>query len=388
MKTLRSILCALAVALLPVAAKAQCANGTVAQFNGTQMVCSATLTAVSIVGATVTLDNTATAFTLGLVSTDGAMSANRTLTFNTNNGNRLITLSGDLNTGGPFITSGASSLTLTTTGVTNVTLPLSGTLAVIGNPLSQFAATTSAQFFGIISDETGGAGVVVGSSSPSIATPTFTTSHTSPLWIGGSGTTGTQATIQTTTGNGTTDALAIKGGNNGATTFATFSAAQFTSTANITFGSSAGTIGTSGATYTAINAPGGGGSFLTFGNATDPTMYINAATINFRTVASVSYTTVDTTSLSALQATAATSSTTGAIKSAGGIGAVGAIWAGTYVATGVVAVASLPACGAGIKGARMFVNDNNTALAFAAVITTGGAIQTPVYCDGTVWRQG
>lgn len=86
--------------------------------------------------------------------------------------------------------------------------------------------------------------------------------------------------------------------------------------------------------------------------------------------------------------TAATSSTTGSVTTAGGFSAGGAIWAGTYVATTTTAVASLPSCGAGIKGARMFVTDNNTALAFAAVITTGGAIQTPVYCDGTVWRQG
>lgn len=86
--------------------------------------------------------------------------------------------------------------------------------------------------------------------------------------------------------------------------------------------------------------------------------------------------------------TAATSAATGALRSAGGVGVAGALWAGTYLATTVTTVAGLPSCGAGIKGARMFVNDNNTALAFAAVITTGGAIQTPVYCDGTVWRQG
>ncbi len=54
--------------------------------------------------------------------------------------------------------------------------------------------------------------------------PTFVTSMTGPLLIGGSGTTGTQLTLKTTTGNGTTDALVILGGNNGGTTFATFSA--------------------------------------------------------------------------------------------------------------------------------------------------------------------
>lgn len=51
-------------------------------------------------------------------------------------------------------------------------------------------------------------------------------------------------------------------------------------------------------------------------------------------------------------------------------------------------VGALPACGAGTKSTRSFVTDNNTALSFSGVITAGGTIQTPVYCDGTVWRQG
>lgn len=62
---------------------------------------------------------------------------------------------------------------------------------------------------------------LVFSTSPSITTPTFVTSATVPLIIGGSGTTGTQLTFQTTTGNGTTDQMLFKGGNNGASTFAT-----------------------------------------------------------------------------------------------------------------------------------------------------------------------
>lgn len=65
---------------------------------------------------------------------------------------------------------------------------------------------------------------LVFSTSPTITTPTINTSATVPLIIGGSGTTGTQLTIQTTTGNGTTDQMLFKGGNNGATTFATLKA--------------------------------------------------------------------------------------------------------------------------------------------------------------------
>lgn len=50
-----------------------------------------------------------------------------------------------------------------------VTLPGGGD-ALVANPLSQFAATTSAQFAGVISDETG-SGVVVLATSPTLVTP-------------------------------------------------------------------------------------------------------------------------------------------------------------------------------------------------------------------------
>lgn len=75
-----------------------------------------------------------------------------------------VTLTGD------FIRSGAHSLTLTTTGVTDVTLPTTGTLATTSNKLSDFAATTSAELAGVISDETGSGALVFGTS-PTLTTP-------------------------------------------------------------------------------------------------------------------------------------------------------------------------------------------------------------------------
>jgi hypothetical protein len=71
-------------------------------------------------------------------------------------------------------------------------------------------------------------------------------SVTSPLLIGGSGTTGTQLTFQTTTGNGTTDAFVFKRGNNGATTVATInnSGVMFGSTAPVYFISASANSGT------------------------------------------------------------------------------------------------------------------------------------------------
>lgn len=122
-----------------------------------------------------------------------------------------------------FTTSGANALTLTTTGSTNITLPTSGTLLTTAgsgasltfpgtlsiasgktltasntltftgtdsssvafgtggtvtytsNKLSVFAATSSSELAGVISDETGSGALVFGTS------PTFTTDLTTPL---------------------------------------------------------------------------------------------------------------------------------------------------------------------------------------------------------------
>ena len=80
-----------------------------------------------------------------------------------NNGTKTITLGGNLTTSGAFTSN------FTMTGNTAVTFPTSGTLAITGNGLNQFAATTSAQLAGVISDETGSGALVFGTS------PSFTT---------------------------------------------------------------------------------------------------------------------------------------------------------------------------------------------------------------------
>lgn len=69
--------------------------------------------------------------------------------------------------------------------------------------------------------------VVIGTSTPlagSFTTLSASTSLTSPLHVGGSGTTGTRLELRTTSGNGTTDALIVTRGNNGATTALTVNA--------------------------------------------------------------------------------------------------------------------------------------------------------------------
>jgi hypothetical protein len=56
------------------------------------------------------------------------------------------------------------------TGVTTVTFPTSGTLATTSNKLNAFAATTSAELAGVISDETG-SGALVFANTPTLTTP-------------------------------------------------------------------------------------------------------------------------------------------------------------------------------------------------------------------------
>ena len=78
------------------------------------------------------LRDTSAAFDLTITATSSAaLSAARTLTIDVSNANRTIDLAGNLTLAANFITSGANSLTLTTTAATNVTLPTTGTLATL-----------------------------------------------------------------------------------------------------------------------------------------------------------------------------------------------------------------------------------------------------------------
>lgn len=101
--------------------------------------------------------------------TDSGLSITGNVTLN---GSRLL-LAGNLTTSGAYAT------TITATGATSVTLPTSGTLATTGN-LSQFAATTSSQLSGIISDETG-SGALVFADSPTLVTPALGTPSSGTL---------------------------------------------------------------------------------------------------------------------------------------------------------------------------------------------------------------
>lgn len=134
----------------------------------------------------------------------------------------------------------AGAVTGITVGTTNVASGAANGILYdsSGGVLSSTAAGTTGQIL------TG----VTGSPAAWSSTPTVSTSITSPLLIGGSGTTGTQLTLQTTSGNGTTDQLIAVGGNNGATRIYTG-----LGTGKFGVGSAAGAQTPTNATFVASN---------------------------------------------------------------------------------------------------------------------------------------
>lgn len=96
------------------------------------------------------------AFDLTFANTEN-LAAGRTLTFTVNDAARTIDLAGNLTLAAAFITSGANSLTLTTTASTNVTLPTSGTL--VNSAVTSLSSLTTV---GTITTGGLGTGAVIG----------------------------------------------------------------------------------------------------------------------------------------------------------------------------------------------------------------------------------
>lgn len=122
---------------------------------------------------TLKVKDTGAAFDLSIVPTSSTTAtADRSLTVDVINADRTVKLAGNLDFANNFTTSGAAALTLTlnSASATNATFPATGniTLAYQGGTLGQFAATTSLQLAGVISDETGSGALVFGTA-PTIA---------------------------------------------------------------------------------------------------------------------------------------------------------------------------------------------------------------------------
>lgn len=101
-----------------------------------------------------------------------------------------------------------------------------GLSALGANVATWLGTPSSANLAAAVTDETGSGSLVFGTS-PTLATPTITTSATCPLIIGGTGTTST-LTLRATSGAGTTGAtIDFETGNNGATKAMTITNAGF-----------------------------------------------------------------------------------------------------------------------------------------------------------------
>ncbi|TXH10643.1 MAG: hypothetical protein E6R04_04740 [Spirochaetes bacterium] len=104
-------------------------SGTVVTRDATE-----TLTNKTVTGATLSLDDTDSAFNLGLVSTS-TLSADRSITFDVNGSNRSVELSGNIVLGGTLTTGGSlttnQQLNLSMSGATSLTLPTTGTVATL-----------------------------------------------------------------------------------------------------------------------------------------------------------------------------------------------------------------------------------------------------------------
>lgn len=105
-------------------------SGTVVTRTATETLTNKTLTTPTINGATLSIDETGSAFNMNIRATAGdPYTADRTFTIATGDRNTLLEMVGDLSLGGNFTTN--DTVSLLATGTTNVTLPTTGTLATL-----------------------------------------------------------------------------------------------------------------------------------------------------------------------------------------------------------------------------------------------------------------
>ncbi len=177
---------------------------------------SPTITGAALTGATISLDDSDSSFTLAIGSTS-TLTQNRALTLDVEDGARTLTLAGNLTLSGDLITVGNDSITLTSSGTTDVLLPVEGTLSTLAGTEEltnktltspklneNVAVTTTATKLNYLTSATGTTGTastnIVFSTSPVLTTPNLGT----PSTLVGTNITGTASGL--TAGTVTTNA--------------------------------------------------------------------------------------------------------------------------------------------------------------------------------------
>lgn len=307
---------------------------------------------VSLYGGQFTLSSAAAATigvagsTKGTLAIAGNTSGTATITPQAAAGTPTLTLP---NASGTFGVSATTPITLNaTTGDIGCStcLTTASTLNLVVGTTTVSSGTTTRILYdnaGVLGEYTlTGTGTVVAMAT----SPTFVTQIIVPKHIGGSGTTGTQLTFQTTTGVGTTDSYSFTGGNNGGTTFATLNNQGLglgvapTSAANFGVLAINGSSGAIADWYLAgtgtfrLVVTAGGGQFQILSGSLPIFFYTNSSNQMFvGATGGVSIGTTDTSpgvgNLRVSGTTASTSKTTGSLVNSGGLGNAGAIFTDT-----------------------------------------------------------
>lgn len=243
--------------------------------------------------------------------------------------------------------------------------------ALTTNPLSQFAATTSAQLAGVISDETG-TGSLVFATSPTLVTPALGTPTSGDL---SSCTTNTE-----TAGNNSTQlaSTAYADRLTGGTLAGAFT--TLTTTANTAL------VGTT----IPLKVSNNEGEHFRVSQWTGSATVVNYISVGGSPTGSACYmTTSGTDATIELQINSKGggailirpgASTVGNFSSTG-LAVTGAVSATTTIKTGGYTVATLPA---GVVGDRAYVTDA-TAPTYLGALTGGGAVVCPVFKNASAW---